>query len=531
MTGTKCIRISQDFETSPATELFSVLEWIFGIGFIIDARNSGYIAGHIIIGGDGKGNSAADSGNTPSLCVPPTASTGQTWAEVEFSDDLEVPFPYRGRRVSIKRVEVGSVLTLRPGEKILASTRLGPIWTVSTIGLTKHFRSALPLPSISAEQSFCDVFNGERFLEMLVLLHFLREAGIGELYRNPILRAGFIIDDPNLHWHSYGFVDYREIVAHAIRDNYHVSFATIPLDTWFTHAPTADLFRRNAHWLSLLIHGNNHTKRELTRNYTGATRRALLRQAIRRIERLEQRANLRVCRIMVPPHGACSEAMLAELVRCGFEAAYISAGSLRAHNLGKQWTKTLGFFPAEMIAGCPVLPRWGLTGNVKNTLLTAAYLGQPMVLRGHHQDFKDGVEVFDEYARFINSLGNVYWSNMSDLSRLSYLWRIDGDSCRIKPLGRNLVLKLPEEAKNIIIEPIAETHRFSDWQAVFGDGSVHRIRADEPFSLQASISNGISIKCSASPPPEPDTKSDYPVRPSLLLRRLLTEARDRLLIA
>jgi hypothetical protein len=170
----------------------------------------------------------------------------------------------------------------------------------------------------------------------------------------------------------------------------------------------------------LLVHGNNNNKKELARSYTEPERIFLLKQAIGRIERLERRSGLAVSRVMVPPHGACTEEMLAELPVCGFEAACISHGSLRAHNKSRAWTKSLGFRPFELIRGCPVLPRWGVSGDLKNTILLAAFLKQAIILRGHHQDLKDGPELLDELARFVNGLGPVAWLNMTDMARANH---------------------------------------------------------------------------------------------------------------
>lgn len=529
MTKLYHIQISQYFKASLETELFSILERLLPVKFILGKQ--GTIEAEGVILGEVR---AKDTSSINSLILPsPTYSENksqQIETEVTFADDPDVPFPFRGRKVSTKLAQVGAVLSVQNNEKVLATCKQGLIWSVFEIDGVKHFRSALPLPHISVEQNFNDVFNGGCFLEMLVFLQFIREITTNTAYRNAPLRAGFIIDDPNLHWPRYGFVDYREIVARAKKENYHVSFATIPLDTWYTHTATADLFRKNSQWLSLLIHGNNHAKKELALNYSDEMRRALLGQAIKRIEHLEEKANLRVSRVMVPPHGACSNEMLSELPNWGFESACISAGSLRAHNQDMPWIKTLGFFPSEIIEGCPVLPRWGLTGNVQNTLLVAAYLGQPLILRGHHQDLKDGGEIFDEYAKFINGLGNVFWSNMTDLSRLNYLWRTEGTTCRIKPLGRKIVFQLPSEATEVIIEsPTAIGD--AAWQAVFADGHVYKIMSGERFLLTEVMGCEISMECNSVPQPLLRTAAFKPTPAKLILRRLLTETRDRLLVS
>jgi len=289
------------------------------------------------------------------------------------------------------------------------------------------------------------------------------------------------------------------------------------------------VFRNNASRLSLLVHGNDHTKAELARNYTPPARASLLRQAVHRIERLERAAGLRVSRVMVPPHGACSEAMLEELPGCGFEAACISHGSLRAHNKGKTWTRKVGYAVSELIAGCPVLPRWGLAGNARNTILLAAFLNQPIILRGHHRDLRDGTEVLDELARFINSLGTVTWSNLTELSRLNYLRRLDGNTLRLKLLGRTMKVQLPEGATRLVIEKAADQVR-EGWQITGADGAVWKVKAGDSVPLPETLSGAIAIQTISESETSVQNKRGR-TSGRAILRRLLTEARDRLLSA
>ena len=399
------IKVIGDLTPSLEIGLFPILERLLPIKFIYFNQGEIDVAGEIIIKDWLKEEIIVRSNSVPSLTMSLLTNEVENQCiqvEINFLNNPSVPFPFRGRRVNTKLSADYSVLSLHDNETVLATINEKPIWLVSEIGQVKYFRSAFSLPQILPNQNFSDLFNGECFLEMLILLEFIREVTASTMYHCAPLRAGFIIDDPNLHWPRYGFVDYREIAAHARRENYHVSFATIPLDTWFTNMAPVDLFKKNSQWLSLSIHGNNHAKEELAGNYSETLRKALLLQANWRIQCLEQKTKISVCRVMIPPHGACSEEILAELPKCGFEAACISAGSLRAYNKDKPWIKTLGFSPSETIKDSTVLPRWGLTGSIHNALLIAAYLGQPMILRGHHQDLKHGVELFDEFAKFIN---------------------------------------------------------------------------------------------------------------------------------
>jgi len=443
---------------------------------------------------------------------------------INFTDDPDVPFPFRGRSLEAKVAAQPKPLSLRGDATVLATCETGPVWAVTETFGVKHYESAFDLPNFEPDTALKEVLNEQRFIEMLPLINWLRVICRQTAYEDPPSRSCFIFDDPNLHWPRYGFVDFRKLADHAARKNYHVVFATIPLDAWFTHEATARMFRNNSRQLSLVVHGNDHIKHELAQDYAPSARVNLLRQAVHRIEHLESKAGLPVSRVMVPPHGACSEEMLAELPGCGFEAACISHGSLRAHNQGKSWTRHVGFFPSELVQGCPVLPRWGLSGNVKNAILLAAFLGQPMVFRGHHQDLKNGIELLDDLAEFINSLGPVTWSNMTDISRMNYQWRLEGDMFKVKPLGRKLVLQVPDEASQLVIEAGIQT----DWDITGLSGNVVKARIGETVSLPKNANRKILITAQ-SPLPVWSQIGAGRTPVIAIARRLLTEGRDRLL--
>jgi hypothetical protein len=416
---------------------------------------------------------------------------------------------------------------LNPGDKVLASSPEGPVWVMSQRGPMKHYRSAFALPVVRALETLSDVLNSDSFLELVPLLHWLRDLCASSLYKGPPLRACFIVDDPNLHWPRYGSIDFRQIADRAAKGEYHVSFATIPLDAWFTHQAAAKVFRSNPDRLSLCVHGNNHTKEELARDWTPAQRASLLRQAIRRIERLESCSGLQVARVMVPPHGACVEETLSLLPGCGFEAACVSHGSLQAHNRGKSWTKKLGYLQSELVSGCPILPRWGFSGQVENRILVAAFLNQPIVLRGHQRDLREGVELLDELARFINGLGPVSWLKLDELSRINYQWTIIGETLFLKPFSRILHVRLPPEAALLLIQDPADpswrTWRISGHVSVESD-----VCNGHPVRWGAVRGGSCAIELTPTPPLVGSSRGTL-IEPWPLIRRLFAEGRDRFL--
>jgi hypothetical protein len=512
-------------------DLLPMLERLFPVKFSAASWRAGEGAGELATERPEECVQRQGNGPISSLRVPhyteSTPESERPYGTVTFSDDPNVPFPFQGRSLQARLAVEPKILSLSGDEQALAFTDRGPVWSVSDRAGVKHFKSGFALPAIGPSECLRDVLNEERFLEMLPLLHWIREVCASTAYENPPLGACFIFDDPNLHWKRYGFVDFSQIAEEAARENYHVSFATIPLDSWYTHQATAELFRRNTKRISLAIHGNNHLRCELARHYTQSEQTSLLSQAIRRIERLERAAGVKVSRVMIPPHGACSEEMLARLVECGFDGACISHDSLRAHNATKEWTRALGYLSSEMVESCPVLPRRALNGDSMNAILLAAFLKQHVILRAHHQDLRDGVEVLNQHARLINSLGPVSWLNLAGLNRTNYQWRLEGTTCRLKPIARRVTFQMPEQATGLIVES-CRNDSGSSWQLLGANGTVLVVRAEEYVLLPQELTGPISVQLITEPPLPVKSRSAGLARLAIF-RRLLTEGRDRLL--
>jgi hypothetical protein len=529
MSSRYSIRVPAETQNHQWTQLLPILEDLLPVKFFFSGERRSDFQGEIITG-DSVGVEQGPEARITSLEVPPegTASRDNRLINiaVQFTEEPDVAFPFRGRSLRTSVLAEPVALTLRPGERSLANCEQGPVWACSERAGVKHFRSAFPLPVVPSHCALQDVLGAHRFLEMIPLLSWFRLIGANTSDHGLPLSACFVFDDPNLHWPSYGFVDYRKLVIQAERENYHVAFATIPLDTWFTHRETAGIFRRHPDRLSLAVHGNNHTKRELGRTYSKIERSFLLRQAIQRIERLENRTGLAVSRVMVPPHGACSEEMLAALPLHGFEAACISHGSLRAHNSTRAWTKNLGYLPSELIQGCPVLPRWGLTGQTTtNAILLAAFLHQAIILRGHQKDLRDGVELLDGLAQFVNGLGPVNWSNLTELSRSNYQWRTAGATLRLKPFGRKVDWSLPTEVVECAVDRSVGASS-EHWKIQGGNGSELRASKGEYVSFPEPTDGTTSVEIvSSAQAPSVKVSERTPV--GALFRRLMTESRDR----
>jgi hypothetical protein len=507
--------------------LLSVLEEVLPIMFQLAPEDPFVPPGIMVFVSDGSAESVRPITITlPLASLESGCPTGAN-IEVNFANDQNVGFPFRGRKITGKCDRPPQPFPLIASMTVLATTAIGPVWTVANENGEKDFYCGFALPRLPANTVLCDILNGKQFFEMLPLLHFLHEVCAHARYSWAAPTACFMIDDPNIHSSRYGYVDFVKIAERAAKKSYHVSFATIPLDGWYTHKPTAAAFRKHRNDISLLIHGNNHTYTELAVEASRTRRIGLLAQAVSRIERVERSTGVMVSRVMAPPHGACSDSMLAELPGCGFDAATIDHRSLRKFNRAKPWTRKLGYLSCENICGCPVIPRWDFTDcYTKNTILLAAYLGQPLILMGHHADLRDGLELFDGLAGFINALGPMHWSNMSELCQTYYQWCLDRNTFKVIPWSNRVIVSIPDVATAMVVEG-RPNEALRRWIVSVGDGSSFETISGVAFGIDSRWKHSISIRAVVDPAP---LVASYPSGCAwALTRRILTEVRDRVL--
>ena len=248
-------------------------------------------------------------------------------------------------------------------------------------------------------------------------------------------RATFLIDDPNLHWRTYGFVRFRELAQAATAHGYHVTFATVPLDSWFAWPSVAGLFRANDPSLSLTAHGVYHLHEELAAR--ADFERAASGAAIR-LDRFERRFGVPVGRVMIPPHGWSRLAVHPALLAARFEAL------CEAPRWWWDWPdaeqSAAGIEVADFSpAGLPVICRFPLASDdVLDNALISAYLDQPIVWYGHHDDLADGYEVLAELADWLRGIGPTEWLPLAQVSRTNARIAVDhgGDDIRIRMFSR-----------------------------------------------------------------------------------------------
>jgi len=485
------------------------------------------VAGFILLGTPGQQAAVAAANDRPSIRVIMTADSSAA-ARVRFSAAPAAPWPFCGRTL-----ETGSAAPVDLSDlsaTVVATADDKPVWTTSSLQGMRHDTCWVSLPWVEKGDCVFTQLNAQRFIGLLPLIEWMRSlSGTQAPERHP-LRACFMFDDPNLHASRYGFAKFDQLAEEGRRDHYHTAFATVPLDGYYVDRAAAQIFRDNAGTLSLLVHGNNHTYRELAGRPPARERLAHMRQAMDRITRLEQEAGFAVSRVMAPPHGVCSAEMMESMMQAGFEAVCVSHGSVRTGNPDAEWTIALGAHPSTVVSGLPVIPRFGLDRNLENNALLAAYLRQPVVPMGHHWDLADGTEILSKAAGFINGIGRVAWSNMTVIARNNYVSTVEGHVMRVSAYSRRNTIDIPAGVAELDVElpwmdPLKETV-----EARGPDGTALPLTRDLPApALHLDVTPGGHVDLVVTRKPgEAEQPQSLPGTPlGVIARKVLVELRDR----
>jgi hypothetical protein len=289
--------------------------------------------------------------------------------------------------------------------------------------------------------------------------------------------------------------------------------------------------------LSLCVHGNDHDGPELGPSLKKPDSIALVQQALRRAVRFERRTGIPVDRVMVPPHEELGEVAARALLACGFEATCTTRPHpWAATSLETPWLTRppragplVGWSSVDIVAGgLPVLLRAGFSHS-REDLVLRAFLGQPLILYGHHDVLRDGHGVFADAAAAINRLGDVRWSSLAAIARGSVQTRRHGDTLDVRMLARHVRVDVPAGIAQLRIDAgeltpplparlrVAVGNHHAEYEHL-SDSSTAFLKCGGPGPLTLALEVP-SARVSAA-------------RPSLRLRcvarRLATETRDRL---
>lgn len=442
---------------------------------------------------------------------------------ITFTSSAAVHSAFRG-----KTLADSSVINFSPlpnSFESLANVGEQTIWAVDRQGDQERHRIGVDVPVFTERDFFHNYFQERRWFAMVPLLHFLRRLLGPDGWPAPEPRASFIIDDPNLHHRSYGYIDFEKLASHAAAHNYHATIATVPLDAWYFDRKVVDLFQTHKKHISLMMHGVDHVADELARSYTEQGALSLLATGLRRIADLESRSGIAVARIMAAPHGAFAEFMADLMVRLGYEGACVSVGSLLRWNPDKLWPANLGFSMAQPLGslGFPVFHRIGIS---ETDIRLRSFLGHPVIVATHHQDCVSNFARLESMANTVNNIDSVRWMGIEEISKTNFVSKTQNGMLHIWPYSRHFIVPLSSEITEVEVcrSPYCggftidlHNHRRDGADAeVLNVPARYRI-SNNTLEIFFPPSNAVDYS-------QVESKSVglWPV-----VRRLLTEARDR----
>jgi hypothetical protein len=301
--------------------------------------------------------------------------------------------------------------------------------------------------------------------------------------------------------------------------------AIIPRDMWAAHRGATAHFRDGGGPLSLAVHGNDHVKRELTLRLPGEARQALLAQALCRVDAFERRHGVRVARVMVPPHGDTSRETAVEMTRLGFEAMTDSRPIPWLMNTPDD-APLAGWVPTDFVdGGLPVIPRYHMARS-RDDLPLRAFLGQPLVLYGHHGDVAEGLEVLAAAAEDVRALGDVRWLSLGDLARTNVSLRNHGSRLEVKLFSSIVDVEIPDGIEELVVHTpaLGASAAIRVQTALGGETATIVDGRTVPLRVAPGTARVSAIRSDALDPhaiPMPRARA-WPV-----IRRIASETRDR----
>lgn len=391
------------------------------------------------------------------------------------------------------------------------------------------FVSLAPLTRGDVGQILKREFCTERFLGLFPLLHFARAALGAASWRTPNVHACFVVDDPNLRFPRYGFLDYERLISCAREHDFHTAIAMIPLDYRKTRSRAADLVRRNGEHLSLVIHGVDHLTREFAAAVPPAAAEAKLAQGLARMTAHAAATGIEHARAMTFPHGLCNPTWLEAMRDVGFDAAIASHAFPFASETELD-DPLYELHPAQMtFRAFPMVNRFKAE-EPKEELLFQAWLGKPLIVYTHHGFFRGGMEPAIEIVDFINRHVRPSWAGIDAVLRANYQARRHGDGTAFRVFSNRVSLAVDEHTpllavlKPGLVFPADETARLN--------GVPVEVTSLPDLGLAVTKLPHVSGKLELAYGPECSLHEPARLRRPLLrsrLRRLATELRDQVL--
>ena len=176
--------------------------------------------------------------------------------------------------------------------------------------------------------------------------------------------------------------------------------------------------------------------------------RAPCAQALRRVRRWETRTGLHVDRVG-RRRAACARRASPQpsrpsdstpSARCILSRGPSARARPRARGLGAGHVRgTHGGHPA------------GAVGPLARRARIARVHGPSIGLDGHHQALAGGLDLLEQAAAAVNSLGDVEWTSLEALARANVATRLDGELATVRPYAGRVRVQLPGRACRLVV--------------------------------------------------------------------------------
>jgi hypothetical protein len=317
----------------------------------------------------------------------------------------------------------------------------------------------------------------------------LRKIFAEECWRPCKPHASFIVDDPLL-WRKYGYLNFKSLLPLMEESNFHTTIAFIPQNYRRNSAQIIQMFRENAHRLSICFHGNDHTDAEFASTDTALLNR-MLSTAEERMKVHEQVTGLHCDRVMVFPQELFSVEAMEVLKSRNFHAAVSS----RPHPITSPALLKIADLaqPAVLRFGAfPLFVRTYVKETQSQDIAFNLFFGRPTLIVEHHETFKDPESLL-EAVKKINSIApGISWSNLESAASNSILRRRTPDGVvHVRAYSSNVNVTNDSNSFERLSIEWGQAGKCSPFEQVLRDGS--------PFSGVEVGDSGICVLAELAP--------------------------------
>ena len=279
------------------------------------------------------------------------------------------------------------------------------------------------------------------------LLIYLKHNMKDEIWHKNTIEANLIIDDPHLKI-NYGFINFKKLLQETYSENIKVTIGFVPINYKKVSKSTTELLRRTDN-IGVCVHGCTHTSNEFAgNNYNKLVRKALASKYLMDIFHVRYKINPVLC--MVFPQGVFSSEAIRALKRTNYIAAINSHYNINLVGNNENKLKLKDFFTPAVISinGLPVYHRRIPDSEAVHFKLSA-FLGKPIFLVQHHEDFQNGYEKLKNAVKKINDeIPKLQWTSLEKILKKCYWEKTNNDgSISLWLFSREIIIYNNEKRK------------------------------------------------------------------------------------